>query len=67
MLNGAPKFDIDASTKFYGANRNAYVLIIRAQVDMALGRLVSEAHHIEIKQHTWLQINRYAHLQCMAH
>nr|XP_010937481.1 inactive TPR repeat-containing thioredoxin TTL3 [Elaeis guineensis] len=38
LLNGAPKFDIDASTKFYGANRNAYVLIIRAQVDMALGR-----------------------------
>ncbi|XP_038975666.1 inactive TPR repeat-containing thioredoxin TTL3-like [Phoenix dactylifera] len=38
VLNGAPKFDIEASTKFYGAARNAYILIIRAQVDMALGR-----------------------------
>lgn len=59
VLNSAPKFDIYASTKFYGATRNAYVLVIRAQVDMALGRLVSEAHHIETKQHSRLQSNGY--------
>ncbi|EHA8586841.1 Inactive TPR repeat-containing thioredoxin TTL3 [Cocos nucifera] len=40
LLNAAPKFDIDASTRFYGATRNAYVLVIRAQVDMALGRIL---------------------------
>ncbi|KAL5703956.1 hypothetical protein ACHQM5_022445 [Ranunculus cassubicifolius] len=33
-----PTFDIDHCTKFYGPNRNAQILLIRARVDMAAGR-----------------------------
>lgn len=39
-LSGAPAFDADASTKFFGAARHAYQLLIRAQVDVAAGRLI---------------------------
>ncbi|CAN6246058.1 unnamed protein product [Urochloa humidicola] len=35
---GAPAFGVDESTKFFGNFGHAYVLIIRAQVDMAAGR-----------------------------
>ncbi|OAY72121.1 Inactive TPR repeat-containing thioredoxin TTL3 [Ananas comosus] len=38
VFSGAPKFDADASTKFFGPIDYAYVLMIRAQVDMAAGR-----------------------------
>ena len=31
-LIDAPKFDCDASTKFFGASSNAYVLAVQAQV-----------------------------------
>nr|CAD1829885.1 unnamed protein product [Ananas comosus var. bracteatus] len=37
-LRNAPKFDVDASTKFFGGPSNAYFLAVRAQVDMAAGR-----------------------------
>ncbi|XP_077213864.1 TPR repeat-containing thioredoxin TTL1-like [Tasmannia lanceolata] len=37
-LSCAPSFDIDSSTKFFGAVCSAYVFLIRAQVDMAAGR-----------------------------
>ncbi|KAK8966056.1 TPR repeat-containing thioredoxin TTL1 [Platanthera guangdongensis] len=37
----APKFEIDAATKFFGAPNNAYQLSVRAQVDMAAGRFES--------------------------
>ena len=42
VFNGpsAPRFGIDESTKFFGTIGHAYVLIVRAQVDMAAGRLV---------------------------
>ncbi|KAG0480008.1 hypothetical protein HPP92_010866 [Vanilla planifolia] len=40
MIDG-PKFETDASTKFFGAPRNAYQLSVRAQVDMAAGRFES--------------------------
>jgi len=39
-LSGAPNFDIDASTKFFGVMKNAFSLMVRAQVYMAAGRLV---------------------------
>uniref|UniRef100_K3YZ51 Uncharacterized protein n=2 Tax=Setaria italica TaxID=4555 RepID=K3YZ51_SETIT len=35
---GAPRFGVDESTKFFGTFGHAYVLIVRAQVDMAAGR-----------------------------
>ncbi|CAL5019630.1 unnamed protein product [Urochloa decumbens] len=35
---GAPAFGVDESTKFFGTFGHAYVLIVRAQVDMAAGR-----------------------------
>ena len=38
---GAPRFGVDESTKFFGTFGHAYVLIVRAQVDMAAGRSVS--------------------------
>lgn len=38
ILSCAPKFDIDELTKFFGATRNAYFLIVQAQVAMASGR-----------------------------
>ncbi|ONK74024.1 uncharacterized protein A4U43_C03F2010 [Asparagus officinalis] len=38
VLNGAPKLDVNASTKIFGAPVNGYMLMIRAQVDMAAGR-----------------------------
>jgi hypothetical protein len=37
---GEPKFGVDESTKFFGTFGHAYVLIVRAQVDMAAGRSV---------------------------
>jgi hypothetical protein len=36
----APRFGVDESTKFFGTFGHAYVLIVRAQVDMAAGRSV---------------------------
>ncbi|BAS80968.1 Os02g0753500, partial [Oryza sativa Japonica Group] len=38
VLGGAPRFGVDESTKFFGTVAHAYVLMIRAQVDMAAGR-----------------------------
>ncbi|CAL9174314.1 unnamed protein product [Musa hybrid cultivar] len=37
-LNCAPKFNIDASTKFFGASRSAHLLSVRAQIHLAAGR-----------------------------
>ncbi|KAJ8493188.1 hypothetical protein OPV22_014909 [Ensete ventricosum] len=37
-LNCAAKFNIDASTKFFGASRSARLLSIRAQIHLAAGR-----------------------------
>jgi hypothetical protein len=37
----APRFGVDESAKFFGTTGHAYVLIVRAQVDMAAGRSVS--------------------------
>lgn len=37
-LDSAVKFDIDASAKFFGPSRTAYLLSVRAQVQMAAGR-----------------------------
>ncbi|XP_020254377.1 inactive TPR repeat-containing thioredoxin TTL3-like, partial [Asparagus officinalis] len=37
-LNSAPRFDIDASTKLFGAMKSAFTLMVRAQVDMTAGR-----------------------------
>lgn len=39
-LIDAPKYDIDASTSFFGPCTNAYVLAVQAQVNIAAGRLV---------------------------
>lgn len=38
VFTGAPRFGVDESTKFFGTTGHAYVLMIRAQVDMAAGR-----------------------------
>ncbi|XP_039118428.1 LOW QUALITY PROTEIN: TPR repeat-containing thioredoxin TTL4-like [Dioscorea cayenensis subsp. rotundata] len=37
-LIDAPKYDIDASTSFFGPCTNAYVLAVQAQVNIAAGR-----------------------------
>lgn len=34
----APSFNVDDCTKFLGPTGNASVLVVRAQVDMAMGR-----------------------------
>ena len=39
VLIDAPKFDVNEATKFFGTIANAYVLMVHAQVDMAVGRL----------------------------
>jgi hypothetical protein len=39
-LIDAPKFDVNEATKFFGTIANAYFLMVQAQVDMAVGRLV---------------------------
>uniref|UniRef100_A0ACD5Z7E0 Uncharacterized protein n=1 Tax=Avena sativa TaxID=4498 RepID=A0ACD5Z7E0_AVESA len=39
VLRGAPRFGVDESAKFFGTVAHAYVLMVRAQVDMAAGRL----------------------------
>jgi hypothetical protein len=36
----APRFGVDESVKFFGTTGHAYVLTVRAQVDMAAGRSV---------------------------
>lgn len=41
VLNGAPKFDTNASAKVFGAPVIGYILMIQAQVDMAAGRLAT--------------------------
>ncbi|KAK1619907.1 hypothetical protein QYE76_025424 [Lolium multiflorum] len=38
-LRGAPRFGVDESAKLFGTTAHAYVLMVRAQVDMAAGRL----------------------------
>nr|GMC57170.1 inactive TPR repeat-containing thioredoxin TTL3-like [Ipomoea batatas] len=38
-LQKGPKFDVDECTKFFGPAGNATMLIIQAQVDMAVGRV----------------------------
>ncbi|KAJ6677995.1 hypothetical protein OIU85_008566 [Salix viminalis] len=37
-LQKGPNFDVDACTKFFGPIGNANLLMVRAQVDMAIGR-----------------------------
>ncbi|KAJ0967089.1 hypothetical protein J5N97_024006 [Dioscorea zingiberensis] len=37
-LIDAPKYEIDESTKFFGASVNAYILAVQAQVNIAAGR-----------------------------
>ncbi|XP_076918552.1 inactive TPR repeat-containing thioredoxin TTL3-like [Bidens hawaiensis] len=51
VLSKAPKFDIDDCTKFYGSIIHAYLLLIRAQVDLAAGRLddAMEAAQMAVK------------------
>lgn len=39
LING-PNFEVDDCTKFFGPIGNANLLMVRAQVDMAVGRLV---------------------------
>ncbi|KAI3784325.1 hypothetical protein L1987_43423 [Smallanthus sonchifolius] len=39
VLSNAPKFEIDNCTKFYGLIIHANMLLIRAQVDLAAGRM----------------------------
>ncbi|KAM0034134.1 putative tetratricopeptide-like helical domain superfamily, TPR repeat-containing thioredoxin TTL1-4 [Helianthus debilis subsp. tardiflorus] len=39
VLSNAPKFEIDDCTKFYGAIIHANMLLIQAQVDLAVGRM----------------------------
>lgn len=39
LLKG-PNFNVDDSTKYFGPIANANVLVVRAQVDIAAGRLV---------------------------
>lgn len=39
-LTNGPNFDTDRCTKFFGPAGNAMLLVVRAQVDMAAGRLV---------------------------
>ncbi|KAI3767785.1 hypothetical protein L2E82_18189 [Cichorium intybus] len=39
VLSNAPKFDVDDCTKFYGPTIHANLLVIRAQVDLAAGRI----------------------------
>lgn len=41
VLNSTLKFDLEALTQLFGTTQTAYVQIIRAQIDMASGRLVS--------------------------
>ena len=39
-LANSPNFSVDPCTKFFGPIANASMLVIRAQVDMAVGRFV---------------------------
>ncbi|XP_031489727.1 inactive TPR repeat-containing thioredoxin TTL3-like [Nymphaea colorata] len=48
VLSSGPQFEVEATTKLFGAASNAYFLLVRAQVDMASGRFetaVSVAQH----------------------
>ena len=40
LLRG-PNFNVDDCTKYFGPIGNANLLVVRAQVDMAAGRLLS--------------------------
>lgn len=42
VLTKGPNFSVDESTKFFGPIGQASLLVIRAQVDMAAGRLVTD-------------------------
>jgi len=39
-LANSPNFSVDQCTKFFGPIANASMLVIKAQVDVAVGRLV---------------------------
>ena len=39
-LAKGPNFDVEDCTKYFGPIGNANLLVVRAQVDMAIGRLV---------------------------
>ncbi|XP_064955633.1 TPR repeat-containing thioredoxin TTL1-like [Musa acuminata AAA Group] len=58
-LNCAPKFNIDASTKFFGASRSAHLLSVRAQIHLAAGR--SEPNSVLL----FYQIEEYADRLCL--
>lgn len=56
LLKG-PNFEADACTRFLGPIGSAYLLVIRAQVDMAAGRLASYT----IKTIVLLMLSVYSH------
>lgn len=58
-LNCAPKYNIDASTKFFGASRSAHLLSVRAQIHLATGR--SEPNSVLL----FYQIEEYADRLCL--
>lgn len=39
-LKNGPNFDVDETTRFFGPIGNANLLVVRAQVNLACGRLV---------------------------
>ncbi|XP_071728729.1 uncharacterized protein [Rutidosis leptorrhynchoides] len=39
VLSSAPKFDVDDCIKFYGPITHAYMMVIRAHIDLAAGRI----------------------------
>ncbi|GLJ49758.1 hypothetical protein SUGI_1056490 [Cryptomeria japonica] len=47
VLMAAPKIVVDASARFYGIVGNSYLLLVQAQVDMALGRFESAVTNAE--------------------
>lgn len=55
MLKG-PNFGADSCTKFLGPIGSAYVLVIRAQVDLAAGRLVFFTIEIKVLKCTHLDL-----------
>ncbi|KAK9069441.1 hypothetical protein SSX86_011345 [Deinandra increscens subsp. villosa] len=48
VLSNAPKFEIDDCTKFYGLVVHANVLFIKAQVDLAAGRVDDAMEEIQM-------------------
>lgn len=61
VMSKCPNLDVDECTKFFGPIGNANLLVIRAQVDLAAGRLVCVSNHFNTGLELLLERKSYSY------